>query len=50
MHWNLLLDFPVFITLKTSSSPTAFTLGRGTSHFPLQKRKEKEETSVQLIF
>lgn len=30
----LLLLFPVLITLKTSSSPTALTLGIGTFHLP----------------
>ena len=38
-QFNLLLDRPVFITLKTSSSPTAFTLGSGTSHLPWHKNK-----------
>ena len=33
------LLFPVRTTLKTSSSPTALTFGRGTVHLPCKKRE-----------
>ena len=35
---NLRLVFPVFMTLKTSASLTALTLGIGTSHLPWNER------------
>jgi len=36
---DVLFLFPVLRTLKTSSSPTARTLGRGTVHFPYKDTK-----------
>ena len=37
--------FPVRMTLKTSSSPTAFTFGRGTVHLPCVRHKKSQSLS-----